>query len=178
MEKQVKRSKARKPEKDRGLEKEKKRLVLVRVRGKTHVRKGIEDTLKHLNLNRVNSCVVIDNRKQYVGMINKVNDYVTWGEISADTFKKLLKGRGTVNGGKLNDAYVKEKTSYGSLAEFSEAFMKFETGLDTIPEIKPVFRLSPPLGGHERGGIKKPIAKGGVLGYRGKDINKLIIKMI
>ena len=39
------------------------------------------------------------------------------------------------------------------------------------------FRLHPPKGGFERRGIKKTFKEGGVLGYRGKEIIKLIEKM-
>ncbi|HDI73179.1 MAG: 50S ribosomal protein L30 [Candidatus Altiarchaeales archaeon] len=159
--------------------KRKKRIAMIRVRGKVHVRKCIEDTLKLLNLTRTNHCVVIDDRPQYMGMINKVNDYVTWGEINGETFKKLLRERGELVGNKnLDDMYLKEKTNYKSLKEFSDSFMKFNSELRDIPNLKPVFRLNPPKKGYERGGIKKPYTKGGALGYRGEKINELIERMI
>ncbi|MEA3254513.1 MAG: 50S ribosomal protein L30 [Candidatus Altiarchaeota archaeon] len=156
-----------------------KRIAMIRVRGRVHVRKGIDDTLKLLNLTRVNHCVVIDDRVQYKGMINKVNDYVTWGEINTKAFEKLLKERGRLTGNKsVDDTYLKEKTSYNSLNDFVDAFMKFNAGLKDIPGLKPVFRLNPPEKGYERKGIKKPYTKGGALGYRGEKINELIGKMI
>ncbi len=43
---------------------------------------------------------------------------------------------------------------------------------------KHVFRLHVPTKGLERKGIKLPYKVGGVLGYRGKDINELIMRMI
>lgn len=75
-------------------EKDKKRIAVVRVRGKVGVRRSISDTLKLLNLTRVNHCVVISNTPQFMGMINKAKDYVTWGEISPGVMKKLLEKRG------------------------------------------------------------------------------------
>jgi len=56
--------------------------------------------------------------------------------------------------------------------------MKSEAKISDIPELKHMFRLNPPTGGHERKGIKKPYALGGALGYRGKEINELIGRMI
>ena len=162
-----------KPEKDR------KRVAIVRIRGKVHVREDIKDTMKHLNLNHINNCIIIDTRDQYRGMINKVNDYVAWGEIDTGTLKKLLAKRGMLIGDKkFDEKYLKEKTKYKSLKEFSEAFMKFDAELKEIPGFKSLFRLSPPRKGHERGGIKKPYAVGGALGYRGSKINELIGKMV
>jgi len=43
---------------------------------------------------------------------------------------------------------------------------------------KKFFRLNNPIGGFERKGVKKSFVNGGALGYRGKEINKLIKKMI
>jgi len=70
------------------------------------------------------------------------------------------------------------KTKYGSIKEFTAAAMKSEAKISDIPELKHMFRLNPPTGGHERKGIKKPYALGGALGYRGKEINELIGRMI
>ena len=41
-----------------------------------------------------------------------------------------------------------------------------------------VFKLCPPKGGFERKGIKNPFSLGGALGYRAKEINDLIKRMI
>lgn len=156
-----------------------KRLALIRIRGKVHLRTDIGDSLRHLNLNNINNCVVIDDRPEYKGMLQKVKDYVTWGEITPETFEKLLASRGRIEGDKrVEDGYVKENTKYGSITDYSTAFIKFETELDEIPGFKSTFKLHPPVGGHERKGIKKPYSLGGVLGYRGETINDLIMKMI
>ena len=41
-----------------------------------------------------------------------------------------------------------------------------------------LFRLAPPKGGFERKGNLKAFTQGGALGYRGKEINKLLKRMI
>jgi large subunit ribosomal protein L30 len=155
------------------------KLVLIRIRGRVHLRHTIEDALRHLNLNTVNSCTVIDNVPEYKGMITQVNDYVTWGEIDEATFIKLLKEKGRIAGNKkLDDNYLAAKTKYGSIKEYAEAFMKSQAKISDVPELKHMFRLSPPVGGHEKKGIKKPYVLGGVLGYRGKEIKELLERMI
>ena len=65
-----------------------KRIAIIRIRGDVHMWKEIRDTLRHLNLSVVNNCVVIDDRGEYKGMIDKVKDYVTWGEIDSKTEKE------------------------------------------------------------------------------------------
>lgn len=158
---------------------EKKRLALIRVRGKVHLAGEIADALAHLNLKDINSCVVIDDRPQYKGMIQQVKDYVTWGEIDAKVFADLFQKRARLLGDKkLDDSHMKTKTKYKSTKEFIDAFMAFSAEMREIPDVKPFFRLSPPVGGHERKGIKKPYSLGGALGYRGKEINELLGRMI
>ena len=160
-------------------EKGKKRIALVRVRGKVHVRQNIEDTMKLLNLTRVNHCAIIENNPQYMGMIKKVNNHVTWGEINDEIVEKLLSKRGRLLGNeKVTDEYVKKNTESKSLKEFTKKFMKFESELKDIPKLKPVFRLKPPSKGYERKGIKKHHSVGGVLGYRGEKINELLERMV
>ncbi len=159
--------------------KTKKRIAVIRVRGRVRIRRDIEDTMNLMNLTRVNHCIVIDNRTQYRGMIRKINDHVTWGEINDEMLEKLLGKRGRIEGNiKVTDNYVRKNTKFKSVKEFSEKFMKFESELKDIPKLKPVFRLRPPSRGYERKGIKKPYSVGGVLGYRGDGINELLEKMV
>lgn len=156
-----------------------KRIAVIRVRGKVHVRGSIEDTMKLLNLTRVNHCVVIDNRDQYKGMIKKVKDYVTWGEINRDIFAKLIEKRGRLYGrNDVGEDYIADNTKYKSIDEFSNEFINFNSELTGVPNLNPVFRLKPPKKGYERGGIKKPYSLGGALGYRGEKINELLKNMI
>ena len=59
------------------------RLAVIRVRGRVDVRNDIKDTLKMLNLTKSNHCVIIDDRESFLGMLQKVKDYVTYGPIDA-----------------------------------------------------------------------------------------------
>ncbi|MHA1693787.1 MAG: 50S ribosomal protein L30 [Candidatus Helarchaeota archaeon] len=159
-------------------EKGNKKLIVVRIRGNVNVRKEVKDTLKMLRLNRINHAVLIDDRKSYLGMLQKVKDYTTWGEINEDTLELLLKKRGRLEGRKkLTDQYLKKYTEYQSIKDLSKAIISNEINIHDIQKIKPVFRLRPPKGGHH-GKIKRPYKAGGVLGNRNTEINDLIMKMI
>lgn len=155
-----------------------KRIAVVRVRGRVHVRSDIADTMKLMNLNSANHCVIIDNRPQYEGMIKKIKDYVAFGEVKSEVMEKLLLDKGRLDKDeRLTEEYVKEKTKK-TVKDFVSDFMDFKAELKDIDGIKPVFRLHPPRGGHERKGIKKPYSVGGVLGYRGDKINNLLEDMV
>ena len=151
--------------------------AVVRVRGTVNVRHDIKKTLEMLRLNRVNHCVLVEENESYKGMLQKAKDYITWGEIEKDTLVELIRKRGRLIGDKpLDDDYVKSATSYKSIEELAEAIIEGKIKYRELPEIKPLFRLSPPRKGYE--GVKRADTVGGALGYRGKDINDLIKRML
>lgn len=149
----------------------------IRVRGKVNVNPDIRKTLELLNLTRVNHCVLIDETPSMKGMLNTAKDYITWGEIDKETLEKLIAERGRLIGDKrITDDYIKNATPYNSISELSEAIIENKFKYKEIPEVKPIFRLNPPRKGY--GSIKRPFKNKGSLGYRGKEINKLIQRMI
>lgn len=121
------------------------KVAIIRIRGLVNIDDQKKKTFELLSLHRKNYCVVKDNKPEVVKMIDKIKDFVTWGEIDENTFKELQEKKG-------------EKTPEGKL--------------------KPFFRLHPPIGGFERGGIKKQYKNGGVLGNRKDKIKDLIQKML
>ena len=148
-------------------------IAVVRIRGKVGIRETIARTLKMLNLHKKNWCIVLANTPENMGMITKVKDYTTFGEIDNKTYSELLRQRGKVVGNKpLTEAHLKKAKI--SLADLASGKAK----LKNIPGAKKYFKLKPPVGGFERGGIRTAYAAGGALGYRGKDISKLIGRML
>jgi len=114
-------------------------IAVIRIKGQVKVRSDFIETLKRMNLKKKYSCIVWDKpTKEQLGMITKVKDFVAFGEISPEMYKKLVEARGQ-----------KSKTH---------------------------FRLHPPRKGIDAKlhfGIKK-----GVLGNHGKEIDKLIGRML
>lgn len=121
-----------------------KMWVAIRIRGTQNIRREIRETLEALRLYKKNHCVIVPETPTYKGMLMRVKDYITWGEIDEKTFAKLVAAR--------SKGEKDEKTK--------------------------VFRLQPPRKGFERKGIALPFKMGGALGYRGKEINELLEKMI
>jgi len=153
-------------------------IAVIRIAGKSGLKKGIKDTFKMIKLYKKYSCVIIPNTKPFLGMIQKIQNYATWGEIDEPTLQLLLKKRGKIIGKKpLTDEYIKLKANT-SLEQFATLFYNGKKRLSDIPGLKLFFRLKPPAGGFERKGTKKPFSLGGVWGYRKEKINELIKKMI
>ncbi len=151
--------------------------VVIRVRGRTGVRREIADTLKMLRLTRVNHCVLIPDTPSYRGMLHKVKDYVTWGEINEETLAKLIRSRGRLIGDKeITDKYIQESMGFETIEALARAIVEGKVLYRDIPDVKPVFRLHPPLKGWEK--TKRHSTEGGALGYRGDKINDLILRML
>ncbi len=116
-------------------------IAVIRIKGDVKIRAHIRETLQRLGLKKKYSCIILEKPKPVeIGMIDKLRDFVAFGEINAETYKKLVEARGK---------FTKSKTH---------------------------FRLHPPRGGIES---KKHFGVGkGVLGNHGKDINKLLERML
>jgi large subunit ribosomal protein L30 len=71
--------------------KKQSKLAIIRIRGSIDIKKDVKDTLKMLNLDKVNSCTIVENTPIIKGMLNKVKDYVTWGSINSESEKMLSK---------------------------------------------------------------------------------------
>ncbi|MEK6934473.1 MAG: 50S ribosomal protein L30 [Nanoarchaeota archaeon] len=157
---------------------EKKKLAIIRIAGKSGLRKGAKDTFNMLRLYKKHNCVIVENNPSTIGMIKKLNNYTTWGELNKDILKLLLEKRGKLARKKsLTEEYVKEKLKI-SLEEFSNQVFEFKKELKDLPGLKLFFKLLPPKGGFEKEGIKEQFSKGGVLGYRKDKINDLIKRMV
>lgn len=152
-------------------------FVVIRIRGFGNAPQKVKETLSALHLTRNCHAALIDNRPSYLGMLQKVRHLVTWGEISQENVKLLLKKRGRQFGGKeLADGYAK-KVGYNSLDELAEAVYRLKVEYNCLPKVKPVFRLHPPKKGY-KGTVKKSYNSGGAFGYRGEDINSFIKRML
>ncbi|MCD6408922.1 MAG: 50S ribosomal protein L30 [Candidatus Verstraetearchaeota archaeon] len=152
-------------------------LVAIRIRGRVGVPPDKKYTLDLLRLRRKHIAVLLKNTPEILGMLNKVSDYITWGEISREALIELLKKRGRTVGDKpITEEFLKAR-GFNSIEELADALLERKIAYKDIPGIKPVFRLTPPSGGF-KGTIKKHYKMGGELGYRGEAINELVKKMI
>jgi ribosomal protein L30/L7E len=106
-------------------------LAVIRIKGKTGIRKEISDTLRMLGLKDRNNLAILPRTDSILGMIKKVESMVAWGELSEELIEKF-----------------KDKRT---------------------------IKLKPPKGGLIS--VRRFYPKGD-LGYRGKEINALIKKMI
>ena len=126
----------------------------------------------------MNHAVLLDDRKSYKGMLQKIKDYITWGQIDQSTLFQLITKRGRLMGNlPLTDEYIKKYTKYTSIKEFSDALFNLEIEFKNFPFLKPIFRLHPPRKGFKYS-KKRAYKANGELGNRGPEINPLLLRMI
>lgn len=151
-------------------------LAVIRIRSSIGLRRDVENTLKMLRLNTINSCVLVPETEDYKGMVEKCKDACTWGEISKETLAAMLKKRLRLWGdNRVDEKILKEVTKFDSFEKFVDELFVGKTKLKDFEKIKPVFRLTPPSKGFRS--VKEHYPTGD-LGYRGKEINELIERMI
>ena len=153
--------------------------LVIRARSDRGVTKKIKDTMMMLNLTRVNHATLVPENVTYLGMLKKSKDYVTWGEVDAETIETLLKERGRMVGDKpVDDATIKASSKYKTVAAFSKAMAAGEATMKDVDGLKPIFRLHPPRGSKGWGGIKRSYTVGGAPGFRGEAISDLAGRML
>ncbi len=140
-------------------------LAVVRIRGSVGTTKKLKDTLKMLKLTSVNHCSLLSDTPSNRGMLEKVGDYVTWGEIEKPVLEELIEKRGRLPG----DKHLDKKTVLDVVGKILKN--RSLKGL----EIKGFFRLSPPSKGFRS--VRRRFPKGD-LGKRGGAINELLRRMI
>ena len=150
--------------------------AVIRLRGMVRIPHDKKRCFEALNLDRVNHLVLVPEDDCTKGQINKVQDYVTYGQVDASALEKLLIKRARLSGDKRLDAEYLKKVKFPSTKEMAQALLEGKTSLDKLG-IKKVFRLGPPSKGLERKGLKASFKVGGSLGDRKEKINDLIKRM-
>lgn len=152
-------------------------IVVVRIRGTVSAMKEARETLELLRLTHTNHAVIIDNRPAYKGMLQRVNNYVTWGEPTKETVVSMLQKRGRLLGQKkLTEEYL-TKEGYKSIDDLAEAIINCKVAYKNLPDVEPRFKLHPPSKGY-KGQTKNSFKAGGEAGYRGAAINDLVKRMV
>lgn len=70
-------------------------IAIVRISGDVKIREKARETMIRLGLTKKYSCIVLEKPSQVeLGMLEKVKDFVAFGELDEETFKELGAKRG------------------------------------------------------------------------------------
>jgi large subunit ribosomal protein L30 len=151
-------------------------LLAIRIRGGVNASVRDEDTLKMLRMERNNTATLLDDRPEYLGMLQRAKDYITWGEPTVETVQLILEKRGRLPGDRPVSAEALSSLGYETVDKLAEALHGGEAEIQKLEGLKPFFRLHPPSKGFKRT-VKRPYRSKGELGYRGEAINELAKRM-
>lgn len=69
-------------------------IAIIRISGKVGLGKKVQETLERLNLKRKYTCVVFESLNPVQeGMLNKVKEFVAYGELSKEVYEELKQKR-------------------------------------------------------------------------------------
>jgi large subunit ribosomal protein L30 len=152
-------------------------IVAVKVRGEVSAQREARETNALLGLTHTNHAVIVDNRPAYLGMLQRAQSYVTWGEVSQEVLTAMIKQRGRLLGNKKLTEEFAQKAGFKSLDDLAEAIFNCKAEFNKLDGISKTFRLRPPKKGY-KGTTKKSFKAGGEAGYRGEAINNLVKRMV
>jgi len=69
-------------------------IALVRIKGRVGLSRDINETLDRLRLRKKYTCVIIEGTPEQTGMLERIQDFVAYGDITEDTLKQLITKRG------------------------------------------------------------------------------------
>ena len=139
------------------------KIAIIRIRSAIRAHPDVLHTLDLLKLKHSNHCVIFEKNPALLGMVNRVKDYTTWGDLDEATLKLLVEKRGVLWEGRETDS--KKKYKYTCFEFNGKKYL-------------PVFKLNPPTKGYGRKGVKTSFTNSGALGDRKEKINNLIQRMI
>lgn len=167
------------------------RYALVRIRGIADTPRDVEAALNMLRLRRKFVMSLAVATPSVEGALQKVRNWITWGEIDADTLAEVLAKRGRIVGDRPLTLEHLKKYGWESFEELALAYVSGEIDrvacpkrgewprsgnkVLCVPYLKPFFRLHPPVGGFKN--VKLSYSEGGDVGYRGIAINDLLRRM-
>ena len=153
-----------------------KAFLVVRIKGQADVPHWANTTLNLLNLEKKYRAVIIPVKENTVGMLRKVQHYLSWQEIDIETTKELLDKKGRKSGyKKITDEDV-SKVGFKTIDELATSLSEGKISMSKIKPIKPWFALSPPRQGFKRS-TKRLYGQKGVLGHN-KELTTLIRRMM
>lgn len=137
--------------------------LLIRITGCVDKDRDVAETLDRLRLKRKYACSIVDDdKKEIKGMIQKVRNFIAYGDVDEKTLIDLIEKRGQ----------LLDKTKKIDAKKIAQEILKSKSMKDL--EIKPFFRLHP-----ARGGINsKSHFPKGVLGNHKEKINDLVKRML
>ncbi|KEQ56984.1 50S ribosomal protein L30P [Marine Group I thaumarchaeote SCGC AAA799-B03] len=151
-------------------------VLVVRIKGQADCPYWASTTMDLLKLERKYRAVILPAKDNLLGMLKKVQHYVSWVDLDADLAKELIDKKARKAGYKKVTEEDLKELGYASSAELAAALTEGKTMLSKLKPLKPWFALAPPRHGFKRS-TKKLYGQKGILG-RNKELGTIVRNMI
>ena len=153
-----------------------KAFLVVRICGQPDVPYWATTTMSLLKLEKKYRATIIPEKENTLGMLRKIQHYVSWQEIDIETTKQLLDKKARKSGyKKVTDEDI-VAIGFQSKDELASALTEGKATLSKLKPLKPWFALDPPRQGFKRS-TKRLYGQKGVLGHN-KELSVIVKRMM
>ncbi|QLH06131.1 50S ribosomal protein L30 [Nitrosopumilus ureiphilus] len=150
--------------------------LVVRIKGQADCPYWATHTMTLLKLDKKYRATILPIKENTLGMLRKVQHYVSWIELDASLAKELIDKKARKGGyQKITPEDLKE-LGFASSDELGTALAEGKATLSKLKPLKPWFALSPPRLGFKRS-TKKLYGNKGILGQN-KELDAIVRRMI
>ena len=153
-----------------------KAFLVVRICGQADVPYWATTTMSLLKLEKKYRATIIPEKENTLGMLRKIQHYVSWQEVDVETAKELLAKKARKTGYKKVTNEDITSVGFKSMDELATSLAEGKTSLSKLKPLKPWFALDPPRHGFKRS-TKRLYGQKGVLGYN-KELSVIVKRMM
>jgi large subunit ribosomal protein L30 len=151
-------------------------FLVLRIRGQADIPYWATTTLKLLKLDKKFRATIIPAKDNTLGMLKKIQHYISWQEIDVSTTKELLDKKGRKAGYKKITSEDLSEIGFKTMDELASSLTEGKSTLSKLKPLKPWFAMAPPKHGFKRS-TKKLYGQKGVLGHN-KELTTLVRRMM
>ncbi len=150
--------------------------LVVRIKGQADCPYWATTTMTLLKLDKKYRATILPAKENTLGMLRKVQHYVSWVELDTDLAKELIEKKARKSGYKKITVDDLKELGFASSDELAAALAEGKTTLSKLKPLKPWFALAPPRHGFKRS-TKKLYGQKGVLGQN-KELGATVRNMM
>lgn len=151
-------------------------FLVLRIKGQADVPYWATTTMKLLNLEKKYRATILPAKENTLGMLKKIQHYVSWQEIDISITKELLDKKGRKAGYKKITSEDLSDIGFKTMDELASSLSEGKSTLSKLKPLKPWFAMAPPKHGFKRS-TKKLYGQKGVLGYN-KELITIVRRMM
>ena len=150
--------------------------LVVRIKGQADCPYWATHTMMLLQLDKKYRATILPAKENTLGMLRKVQHYVSWIELDASLAKELIDKKARKSGYQKITSEDLKALGFASTDELATALADGKATLSKLKPLKPWFALAPPVHGFKRS-TKKLYGQKGVLGSN-KELDTIVRRMI